>query len=336
MATLFKRSNGVYYFIYEVGGKRRWKSTNETNKQSALKSLVNLDVSKPAPPRRLLLSLFIEEFFRSAVSNYSAGTLKIYKDALSNFQSVVGDLPLQSVSLKHIDNFKTERLKTVLPVTLNIDLRTLRAAFNVGIKWKLIQDNPFRKVELMRIPEQQPIFLSKQNFKKLMSVIPAGVFHDLVMIAVFTGLRRGELVNLAWKDIDFEKKLIYIHSTENFQTKAGRRRTVPMNEIVYQLLSKWYQVSTHEMVFTHEGRNISENYVTYKFKRYVRNAELNDSLHFHSLRHTFATWLVQEGVNIYEVQKLLGHSSVKITEIYSHLLSSELHNAVNKIEVSLN
>ena len=61
--------------------------------------------------------------------------------------------------------------------------------------------------------------------------------------------------------------------------------------------------------------------------------ELNNKLHFHSLRHTFATWLVQDGVNIYEVQKLLGHSSVKVTEIYSHLVANELHNAVNKLSI---
>ncbi|MBI5475218.1 MAG: tyrosine-type recombinase/integrase [Ignavibacteriales bacterium] len=64
--------------------------------------------------------------------------------------------------------------------------------------------------------------------------------------------------------------------------------------------------------------------------------QLNSKLHFHSLRHTFATWLVQDGVNIYEVQKLLGHSNMKVIEVYSHLVTSKLHSAVNKISLRLN
>ncbi len=63
---------------------------------------------------------------------------------------------------------------------------------------------------------------------------------------------------------------------------------------------------------------------------------MSEKLHFHSLRHTFATWLVQEGVSIYEVQQLLGHSSISVTQVYSHLAASELHGAVNKIQVVLN
>jgi len=76
--------------------------------------------------------------------------------------------------------------------------------------------------------------------------------------------------------------------------------------------------------------------VLHLFKRCVRKAGLSDKPHFHSFRHTFATWLVQEGVSIYELQKLLGHRSISVTQIHSHLAASELHSAVNKISVSLN
>jgi len=84
-------------------------------------------------------------------------------------------------------------------------------------------------------------------------------------------------------------------------------------------------------VFARSGNRLSQSYVEHKFKQYVRSAGLKENLKFHSLRHTFATWLVQNGASIYEVQKLLGHSDIKTTQIYAHLLASELHSTVNRI-----
>jgi site-specific recombinase XerD len=73
------------------------------------------------------------------------------------------------------------------------------------------------------------------------------------------------------------------------------------------------------------------------FKTYARNALGSATkLHFHSLRHTFATWLVQDGVSLYEVQKLLGHSNISVTEIYSHLQPEQLHGTVNRLQIALN
>ena len=136
--------------------------------------------------------------------------------------------------------------------------------------------------------------------------------------------------------LNFELRLLHIQSSDNFRTKAGRRRAVPMSEPVLQILWSKTRRSLSENVFTLNGSTISEDWLTHRFKSYIRKAGLNPRLHFHSLRHTFATWLVQEGVSIYEVQKLLGHSSISATQIYSHLAASELHGAVNKIQIVMN
>ena len=81
---------------------------------------------------------------------------------------------------------------------------------------------------------------------------------------------------------------------------------------------------------------LKEDFVSKTFKRHVRLSGLNPALHFHSLRHSFASWLVQDGVSIYAVKELLGHSDVKTTQVYSHLQPEQLHSTVNKIQVSLN
>lgn len=70
--------------------------------------------------------------------------------------------------------------------------------------------------------------------------------------------------------------------------------------------------------------------------QYVHKLGLNEKLHFHSLRHTFASWLVQNGVSLYEVQKLLGHGNISVTQVYAHLQPERLHSTVNRISITLN
>ena|SRR3990172_7971460 len=149
-------------------------------------------------------------------------------------------------------------------------------------------------------------------------------------------MRRGEIINLKWSDVDFDQRLLHVQNSDTFTTKTGKRRSVPMNQTVYQLLWNKSLGSNGEYVFMYQGFKMRPDLVTHKFRYCIRKAGLNRKIHFHSLRHTFATWLVQGSVSIYEVQKLLGHSSITVTQVYSHLASSELHEAVRKLEILTN
>lgn len=135
-------------------------------------------------------------------------------------------------------------------------------------------------------------------------------------------MRRGELLNLRWQDVDLQRRLIHIQSTPTFRTKQGRKLVIPLNDTAFYMLN---------------GKQIFDGRLTHAFKKAVRRAQLEkDGLHFHSLRHTFASWLVQHGASLYKVQKLLGHSSSKVTEIYSHLQPEQMHSTVNWITLPLN
>ena len=336
MPSLFRRSNGIYYICYEDDGKRRWKSTNQTHRADALKELFQFEKLRDQYKTRTPLESFIKDFLAHTEVTWSQKTLEIYKRALQRLHLLVGNKLLTSITPKEVDLYRAARAKEVAPVSVNIDLRSLRAAFSTAVRWKLITENPFKKVPLLRVPDQLPIYFSKEDFQKFVSVIRESWFKDLVVVAVSTGLRRGELLNLKWEDVDFGRRLLHIHSTDSFKTKAGKRRAVPMNETVLLILSQRAQANQAEHVFTFNGRRVLEDLATKKFKDYVREVGINPKLHFHSLRHTFATWLVQGSVSIYEVQKLLGHSNISVTQVYSHLASSELHDAVEKISVAMN
>jgi site-specific recombinase XerD len=149
-------------------------------------------------------------------------------------------------------------------------------------------------------------------------------------------MRRSEITNLQWKHIDFTSKLILIESDANFQTKTGKRRTLPMNSLVFNLLQLMYLSKTGGYVIMASGKKIPDMWLSRRFKHYISKMDIDQSLHFHILRHTFASWLVQSGVPIYEVQMLMGHSTIRVTQIYSHLVPKQLRTSVEMIVPSNN
>ena len=149
-------------------------------------------------------------------------------------------------------------------------------------------------------------------------------------------MRRGEIINLRWCDIDFKRKTVNVQSNDSYHVKQGKMRTIPLNESAIHLLLQLKNCQTSAYVFNIQQEKRSAWYTTYMFKQYVYKLGLNEKLHFHSLRHTFASWLVQDGVSLYEVQKLLGHSNISVTQVYAHLQPERLHSTVNRISITLN
>jgi site-specific recombinase XerD len=114
-------------------------------------------------------------------------------------------------------------------------------------------------------------------------------------------------------------------------------RIIPLNDTSLYLLQSRQGKDASGYVFSLNGKPIFADWITHLFKRYVRAANLsNQDIHFHSLRHSFASWLAQDGTSVYVIKDLLGHSDVKTTQIYSHLQPESLHSEVNKISVSMN
>jgi integrase len=149
-------------------------------------------------------------------------------------------------------------------------------------------------------------------------------------------MRQGEILSLRWSDLVLARKVVHITSSPSFKTKAGRRRTIPLGDTALYLLTSKQGRSASEYVFTLNDRPIAAGWVSHLFKRYVRVAQFDDRLYFHSLRHSLASWPVQGGATLYEVQRLLGHSSPKVTEIYAHLQPDQMHDTVNRIKLPLN
>jgi integrase len=354
---LSKHHNGIYYlWFHNEQGKKQKVSTRCTYKSDALRFLQSFksdEYERRQKTKRRLLSEFLTDFLFYAEGSFSKGTIAIYKAALSNFISIIGDLPLTAYTPQHFDTYKTERQKPIKivtikdgtkkeklritkPVTVNIELRTLRAFFRTAVRWKLLEKTPF-DIQLVRVPETQPVFLTKDDLLKLIAAIKQLWLREVVIFAVSTGLRRGEIANLKWNQIDLQRKLMFIENSPTFKTKTGKRRILPLNDTAIYLLKSKEGKEISEYVFSLNGKPIYANWITHLFKGYVKKSNLsNQNIHFHSLRHSFASWLAQSGTSVYVIKDLLGHSDVKTTQIYSHLQPELLHSEVNKISINLN
>jgi integrase len=187
------------------------------------------------------------------------------------------------------------------------------------------------------VPEIQPAYFSRLEFSELLKAIEERDFRELVFFAVSTGFRLGEIIALQWGDVDFAAKLVQVRNSATFTTKSKKNRAVPMTGPLYaMLLGRRERPVETPFVFHQKGKCWTVDLISHTFKDCVRKAKLNDELHFHSLRHTFASWLAADGVSLFAIQKLLGHSSSRVTEIYSHLQPEQLHQTVNRLDIQLN
>jgi integrase len=333
--SLFKRTNGIYYISYFLESERYWKSTGTKSKSQALAFLTEFRDKIKSQAPDIKLSKFAQEFLDYAKAVYAHKTIAIYRRMLKDFLEICGDCMRSSYSFRHLDKYKATRAKSVAPTSVNIELRALSACFNTAVRWKYLETNPFSGLKKLPVPDKVPNYIKKEQFEILIKNAN-GWLKEIIIFGVLTGLRRGEILNLRYRYIDLDKRLIYVISNDNFQTKHGKRRAVPMNDLVWEFLSDRMSenIDKDRYIFTLENSDkpIEGNYVSKKFRELVRGLGLDKSIHFHSLRHTFATWLVKAGVSIYEVQKLLGHSNVTVTQVYSHLASDELHSAVARLQ----
>ncbi len=213
--------------------------------------------------------------------------------------------------------------------------RTLKAAFNRSMDWGHISENPFRKVKLPRMEKTFPIFISEDQLKKVLTKVDNEKFKKIFITAFYTGMRLGEIVNLKWRAINMTEKLIVVMNDSNFTTKSKKERVIPISEKLFPILAelKMSENSKDDYVFGKFGNVLlCQDYVSRKFKDAVIAAELDERVHFHTLRHSFASNLVQKGASLYIVKELLGHESITTTQIYSHLRTEDLRASINLLD----
>jgi integrase/recombinase XerD len=281
---------------------------------------------------QICLKDFKDEFLEYSLGVHSRKTHKTHRTAFQEFIRVEGNKPLNAIGVREIEHFLSVKKREASEWTARKYYGSLAAAFQKAVHWEHIKVNPFKKVKKPKPPELFPLYFSEKEFNSMLSVMYEKDFKELCVSALLSGLRLGELLSLQWKDVDSVSKIILVRNSETFTTKSRKNRAVPISDELFEMFMQRKENIRNESDFVFhdpKGNQLKEKTVSQKFKKYVRRAKLNDKLHFHSLRHTFATHLVKKSVPLFAIQKLLGHSTSKTTEVYSHLLPQQLHREVN-------
>ena len=331
---LSKRSNGTYYIFYEQGnGKRTCTSTKTKLKKEANVFLSQFSEKLASLKRQSFNPITLKEFsfkyLKYSELSHTWKTTLTYRTTFNIMIAYLGNIQLSELK-NSIEDFIGYRVKKVSAYAGRKDLINIKAMFNRALDNNFLNSNPANKIKRIKTPEKLPVFFNKEDFEKLISTIESEDLKDLVILAVNTGLRQGEIINLEFSQIDFINRVITLDNQTHI-TKSKKVRSVPLNEITFQILTKRVRKNGSPYVFSLNGNKINQDFLIRRFKKYELEAELNSKLKFHSLRHTFASWLVQRGVSIYEVSKLIGHSDIKVTEIYSHLRAEDLRESVEKL-----
>ena len=250
---LWKRRLGkaaVYYVGYrDDTGRRRWKSLGVSTKAEAQKQLTRFKEILSQTSRRASPSLghFSTEFEQYAKGTYAPQSCYLFTLTLRSFRECVGDIALSKITPRHVDKWLTLRLSQVKPVSVNVQLRSLRSAFSTAVRWNLISANPAKAVTVPRVTGEPAAFLTRADLVLLLQHLPEYV-KPIVRLGFHTGMRRGELLSLRWSQVDISRGIVHIHSSAKFKVKAGSDRVVPLNSEARAVLLALDQ--THELDFT--------------------------------------------------------------------------------------
>ena len=330
--SLFKRG-GKWYVRLRYNGRDAWQSTSTDNKRLAEQREAQLKLEM-VQGRFGLNDEGNKRMFEEAASRFmNEYAVKKPKDSKRRDETSLKHLLpkfsgkyLSQITPDQIARYKVHReQENAAPASINHELALAKRIYNLGLKeWGWVRDNPFTKVSMEKVHNERVRYLTNAEYQALLNVCDDWL-RPIVITAVNTGMRKNNLLTLTWKQVDFGNGVIILDRTKNNE-KLG----LPMSETLKQVLKALNGVRhiNSPYVFTNEdGSRVKETRVQKHFKKACKDAGITD-FRFHDLRHTFASWLVQSGVDLYTVQKLMGHKEFKMTQRYAHLASANLKQGI--------
>lgn len=248
----------------------------------------------------------------------------------------IGALKLEQVRPAHIETLMKKKAELSISAQHHIYL-TIKSIFESAVENKLCTTNPVGKFKAPRTEEKKPQVFSQTEVKNVIEKANTHKYGYLVLLLLYTGLRVSELTSLQWTDVDFTNNLITIRRAftraENGgfkikSTKSGKERYIGITDKLKELLETIPKKSL--FIVNENGEALTINQFSLRYKRFFEECNLN-YLSPHKCRHTYATYLLKGGAELRAVQKMLGHSDVTVTEIYTHIDTSDIINNTKKL-----
>jgi integrase len=337
-----------FYIAYKLEGKLTWekvgwKSDGYTPKLAAdikAERLRSKRHGEDLPKKKKKAPLFKDlaaKYLEWAKTNKS----RAGRDDDSNYKNHLASR-FENKRLDEISAFDLERMKSDLlkegmaPASVKHYLVLLRQMFNKALAWGIYSGpNPVKGVKIPTPQNQRERFLSYEEADYLLKNLEkvSGKVHDMALLSLQTGMRAGEIFNLRGQDLDFKNSLITIMNPKNKHARKAH-----MTESIRAMLLGRAPEDPPALVFP-DRKGKKGVQVSHAFDRVVDRLEFNKGIKdrrqevtFHTIRHTFASWLAIQGTPILTISQLLGHKSLAMTARYSHLSPDHKKDAVQGLE----
>lgn len=332
---LYQRGN-VWWISFNLNGQRYRRSTGTEDR--ALAELIlaktkvqitegkwfEIDAARDYTFDELMHK-YLEEHSKVNKTPESTDRDKHY---IIHLKRIFGGLTLDKVTAKLASEYKAMRTRDgAKPATIKNELVCFNHALNLACReWEWLRYNPLSRVKMPVTANQVDRWLSPEEEVALMDACHDRPWlKDVIVFALNTGVRQGGIRHLKWSDVDFFRRTATLKKKSRM---SQGKYTIPLNQMVVEMLKANRKVvSMSGYVFTQHGEQLSKREIQRQFVTATKRAEIS-SFRFHDLRHTFATRLAQAGIDIYTISKLLGHSSVKMTERYAHHCPESLRYGV--------
>ena len=269
------------------------------------------------------------EFAGLYIENYAKVNKRSWRDdlySIGTFKPYFGNSWLHEISTLDIESFKAARLKEgVSKSRVNRNLDVLKKMLNLAVDWEYLHESPARKVKRFPGSNLKERILGEDEKRRLLETC-APHLRPIVITALYTAMRKAEILSLKWGQVDLGKRTIRVE-----RTKSGKPRIIPINSVLLDELSRLKQANgKSEHVFLDPANDKPMKDVKTAFRSACRRAEIK-GVRFHDLRHTAASRMVEAGVDLVTVSKILGHSTIQMTMRYAHPTPENMRRAVETL-----
>lgn len=287
--------------------------------------------------QRITLADYCEKWISAKTAQDSArSTLKNYESYIRvHFIPFFKNKDIKEIEKSDVQEFQIELRKSHNAKGTNLIIGALKSIFKEAIRDEYLTKSPCEHIKTLRLDPKVDEYWSKEDINRFLQSNYDNELYDVFLFAMNTGMRKGEIAGLCWDRVDFENRIIYVTRTrDRFElkerTKTRLMRPISMNDEVYFTLQNIKKRNLNNTyVFTNKkGEEINPHHLYRRFHQAQRNAGMTKLIRFHSLRHTYASAYVNSGRSIYSLQKLLGHTDIKMTERYSHHSIEALHESM--------
>ncbi len=334
-----KRSN-KWWVDFSFNGSRYRRPSPENSKAGALAwELVlkqRLARGEPLDPKKEKITFkdFARDWFETYVKNNNKHSEILSKERILRVHLTphFENSELEEINNLEIEKYKARKISQELSFkSINNHLAVLRKALQCAVEWGAIEHLPL--VKRLKTPPQKYDFLTQEECRQLLDSSD-GIWRDMIVVALETGMRFGEIIALRWEDLDFKSGELTV--TQAYaegvlgSPKSNQLRRIPMSDSVLHILNP--TKNTKGLVFSDsEGNPFKRHVCNEKLRSICKRAGLR-RIGWHILRHTFASHLAQAGANLTAIQRLLGHSDIRTTMRYAHINRAVLREAIDVLD----